>query len=80
MIREAEDALEFEDDSTVRRTLNNRLTKLYAEKDKLVAKERRLSRKTSIDEILNNLSRYRYNDLESLAEQYSDGAAAVNRE
>lgn len=73
-IREAEDALEFEDDSTVRRTLNNRLTKLYSEKDKLVAKERRLSRKTSIDEILNNLSRYRYNDLESLAEQYSDGA------
>ena len=73
-IREAEDALDFEEDEKVRRSLENRLVKLRADYDKLVAKERRLSKKTSIDEILNNLRRYRYNDLESIANQFSDGA------
>ena len=53
--------------------LENRMVKLNAEIDKLVAQERKATVKTSMNDILSNLSRYRRSDLESLAEQISDG-------
>ena len=73
-IRDAEDRLDGSFDAAEQRTLENRLTKLYADRDQLIAKERRLSRRTSINDILDNLSNYRMSDLRSLAEQMSDGA------
>ena len=73
-IQEAQDALDIETDRKTITSLNNRLTKLEAEKDKLIAKERRLSRRTSIADLLENLSEYRKGDLMSIAEQYSRGA------
>ena len=53
--------------------LENRMYKLEAEIDKLVAQERRAAVKTSMNDILSNLSAYRRSDLESLAEQVSNG-------
>lgn len=56
------------------RKLRNRLYKVNAEIDKILAEERRATVKTSMQEILDNLSNYRRSDLESLAEQISEGA------
>ena len=56
------------------RKLNNRLTKVNAEIDKIVAEERKASVLTPMQTILDNLSNYRRSDLESLAEQISRGA------
>lgn len=56
------------------RKLKNRLIKVNAEIDKIFAEERRATVKTSMQEILDNLSNYRRSDLESLAAQISDGA------
>lgn len=56
-----------------RKKANNRLFKVNAEIDKYVQKERAASVLTSPQEILDNLSNYRRSDLESLAEQFSDG-------
>ena len=53
--------------------LENRMVKLNAEIDKLVAQERKAAVKTSMNDILSNLGAYRRSDLESLAEQISDG-------
>lgn len=53
--------------------LENRMYKLEADIDKLVAQERRAVVKTSMNDILSNLSAYRRSDLESLAEQIGDG-------
>lgn len=55
------------------RKLENRMYKLEADIDKLVAQERRAAVRTSMNDILSNLSAYRRSDLESLAEQISDG-------
>ena len=56
------------------RKLNNRMTKVNAEIDKIVAEERRAVVKTPMQTILDNLGNYRRSDLESLAEQISEGA------
>ena len=56
------------------RKLNNRLTKVNADIDKIVAEERRASVLTPMQTILDNLGNYRRSDLESLAEQISDSA------
>lgn len=53
--------------------LENRMVKLIADIDKLVAQERKAAVKTSMNDILSNLGAYRRSDLESLAEQISDG-------
>ena len=55
------------------RQAENRLVKLDAEIDKLVAEERRASVKTPLKTILENIGKYRRSDLESLAEQIGDG-------
>ena len=77
-IQDAEDKLEFADvddlsEVEVKR-LQSRLMKDRNELDKLIGKERSLTRKTSIQDLLDNLDDYRRTDLESLAEQISDGA------
>lgn len=69
--RQLQDQLEQNEED---RVLRNRLIKVYADIDKLVAKERRLAKKTSIADILTNLENYRRSDLESLAEQVSNSA------
>ena len=56
------------------RKLNNRLTKVNADIDKIVAEERKAVVKTPMQTILDNLGNYRRSDLESLAEQISEGA------
>lgn len=53
--------------------LNNRLTKLYHDIDVLVAEEGNATVKTPLRTIRDNLGKYRRSDLESLAEQISDG-------
>ena len=70
-IEELGDAIDVEFDEGVERTLRNKLIKAQYELDKLVRKERSLTKKTSINDILENLDRYRYSDLESIAQQYS---------
>ena len=50
-----------------------RMAKLNVDIDKLVAQERKAAVKTSMNDILANLSSYRRSDLESMAEQISDG-------
>jgi chromosome segregation ATPase len=69
--------LEFADldgmSETEIRRMRNQYFKLESDLNRLVAKERSLTRKTSIDDLLENLDRYRRSDLESLAEQISDG-------
>jgi hypothetical protein len=56
------------------RTLSNKLVKLNHELDKLLAQERKATKKTPLKTVLDNLSQYRRSDLESLAEQVSEGA------
>lgn len=56
------------------RNLKNRLYKVNADIDKIVAEERNSSVKTPMQTILDNLGEYRRSDLESLAEQISEGA------
>lgn len=56
------------------RTLSNKLVKLNHELDKLLAQERKATKKTPLKTVLDNLNQYRRSDLESLAEQLSDGA------
>ncbi len=56
------------------RRARNRLVKVGHEIDKLVNQERNASVQTSLQTILENLGKYRRSDLESLAEQISDGA------
>lgn len=70
-IEELGDAIDVELDDGVERTLRNKLIKAQYELDKLVRKERSLTKKTSINDILENLDSYRYSDLESIAQQYS---------
>ena len=53
--------------------LEARMAKLNADIDRLVAQERKAAVKTSMNDILANLSSYRRSDLESMAEQISDG-------
>lgn len=78
-VRDLEDKLEFAEyddslsDAEIRR-MRNRLFKAQSDLDKLIAKERSLSRKTAITDLLDDLDYYRRSDLESLAEQISDGA------
>ena len=67
------DDLMFADDDEYR-SLSNKLVKLNHELDKLLDEENRATVKTSMQEILDNLSSYRRSDLESLAEQISDSA------
>ena len=59
-------------DADIKRA-ENRLVKLDAEIDKLVAEERRASVKTPLKTIFENIEKYRRSDLESLAEQMGDG-------
>lgn len=77
-IQEAEGKLEFADVDDLSeievKHLQSRLMKGRNELDKLIEKERSLTRKTSIQDLLDNLDDYRRTDLESLAEQISDGA------
>lgn len=54
--------------------VRSKLYKTQRELDRLINEERRASVKTSIQEILDNLDRYRLTDLRSLGEQISDGA------
>ena len=74
-----EDILEELDDpfadlsDSEERKLQNQLAKIDHEIDKMVEKERKASVRTSIKNILDNLSDYRRSDLESLAEQVSEG-------
>ena len=56
------------------RTLSNKLVKLNHELDKLLAQERNATVKTSMQKIIDNLSNFRRSDLESIAEQLSEGA------
>lgn len=58
---------------TERKRLENHLTKLYHDIDVLVAEEGNATVKTPLRTIKENLSKYRRSDLESLAEQISDG-------
>jgi len=70
------DFADFDDSLTeadIRKT-RNRLFKVQAEIDKIVAAERRATVLTPMQTILANLSNYRRSDLESLAEQISDSA------
>ncbi|MEG1562888.1 MAG: hypothetical protein RR365_04055, partial [Bacteroides sp.] len=53
--------------------LENRLAKLYHDIDVLVVEEGDATLKTPLRAIRDNLSKYRRSDLESLAEQISDG-------
>lgn len=72
-IADINDELMFAEGDEYRR-LRNRLIKLNHELDKLTAQERKATRKTSLKTVLDNLGKYRRSDLESLAEQLSDGA------
>jgi len=56
------------------RELRAEIGRKQIELNKLLTKERRLAKQTSINNILANLDAYRRSDLESLAEQVSDGA------
>lgn len=58
---------------TERKRLENHLTKLYHDIDVLVAEEGNATVKTPLRTIRDNLGKYRRSDLESLAEQISDG-------
>lgn len=76
-IQEAEDESLFympDDPSSEARQLRNRIVKLQHELDGLTEQERRAAVKTPLTTILDNLGRYRRSDLESLAEQVSNGS------
>lgn len=76
-IQEAEDEALFympDDPSSEARQLRNRIVKLQHELDGLTEQERRAAVKTPLTTILDNLGRYRRSDLESLAEQVSNGS------
>ena len=76
-IQDAEDEALFympDDPSSEARQLRNRIVKLQHELDDLTEQERRAAVRTPLTTILDNLGRYRRSDLESLAEQVSNGA------
>lgn len=54
--------------------LENQRVKQQAQLDKLTAAERKAAKKTALSTIMDNMDLYRRSDLESLAEQISDGA------
>lgn len=69
-LSEIDDETLFEETNKLRSErlrLENRL-------DALIAKERASAKKTSLRDVYDNLEKYRRSDLESLAEQISDGA------
>ena len=68
-----EDDLDFAE-GTEASQISRDLAKLNYELDDLIAKERRAAKKTPLSEILDRLGDYRISDLESLAEQLSEGA------
>lgn len=70
-LNERIDLAEFNDEDAT--ALERELTKVYGELDGLRAEERRAVVKTPMQEILDNLSKYRITDLYSLAEQLSEG-------
>lgn len=72
-IAEVEDSLDFAEGAEATQ-LSRELTKLNYELSDLIAKERRAAKKTPLNVILDSLGDYRRSDLESLAEQLSDGA------
>lgn len=72
-ISEVEDSLDFAEGAYATK-LSRELAKLNYELSDLIANERRAAKKTSLNVILNSLDQYRRSDLESLAEQLSDGA------
>lgn len=72
-ISELEDNLDFAE-GTEASQISRDLAKLNYELDDLIAKERRAAKKTPLSEILDRLGDYRISDLESLAEQLSEGA------
>lgn len=72
-IAAVEDSLDFAEGSEATQ-LSRELTKLNYELSDLIAKERRAAKKTPLYVILDSLGDYRRSDLESLAEQLSDGA------
>ena len=55
-------------------TLRNKRVKLQGQLDKLLADERRAAKPTSMNAVLDNLKKYRRSDLESIANQLTDGA------
>lgn len=76
-LRETISALEYDLDfaeGAEATQISKNLAKLKYELSDLIAKERRAAKKTSLSEIMDNLGNYRRSDLESLAEQLSDGA------
>ena len=72
-ISEVEDSLDFAEGADATK-LSRELAKLNYELSDLIANERRAAKKTPLNVILDSLGDYRRSDLESLAEQLSDGA------
>lgn len=56
------------------RSINNKIYKLEEDLSKLVEIERKATKRTPLNVVLDNLSKYRYTDLESIAEQLTDNA------
>lgn len=73
LVSSIRDDMIMADEVTYKR-LQNQLVKYQKELDDLISEEQNSTVKTPINTILQNLSMYRRSDLESLAEQMSEGA------